>query len=47
MSQVDPAVTGAGITAIFTTVIMYVVDWIADQRERRDRIRLNGQKGEG
>jgi len=39
MSVVDPAVTATGITVLIVVMIMYLVDWIADQRREK---RLNG-----
>ena len=37
MSAIDPAIVGTSITVLLVAMVMYVVDWIADQRERRQK----------
>jgi hypothetical protein len=39
VSAADPAIVGTGVTVLIVAMVMYVVDWIADQRREK---RLNG-----
>lgn len=41
--SVPTEVMTTGVTVLIVTMIMYVVDWIADQRERRrnHELRMN------
>jgi len=44
MSVVDPVVTATSVTVLVVTMVMYVVDFIADQRResRNHKERMNG-----
>jgi len=35
MSVVDPAITATSLTVLLVVMVMYVVDWIADQRREK------------